>query len=252
MFASSPVSVRPATASSLALAVALLMAPSVGGASPKAAPPRASTATVALSLQEFEAATVELRGRLDDAAAIEVALGLTHSRWTSLGAPGVRRDACRDPAVGHLAALSSVLGAAHRDSSEGVRLHHLGLLQASESATVAPLLSLKDRTGLGELAIRTARTLRVQAAFSDWHERHIARAARSCTPALHPAPGFQDPAAQPEAQVAIVALPGGSVCPGAVPAQGGVVVIEGGAACWDDAACACAPIRVLPGAVLGP
>jgi hypothetical protein len=84
----------------------------------------------------------------------------------------------------------------------------------------------------------------------------VSPASAPCVREVAAAPGVAEPISvgRPvEAQgVAVIGLGGGLLCPGWQAADGRVVVVRGGQACYGVADCSCEPARVLPGAVLAP
>ena len=122
--------------------------------------------------------------------------------------------------------------------------------------TVSPLLDDDDLSRGEDLRrVVTEHTL-VWLEAAAWQERFVDPTARRCAPELAVAPGIPYAGApaitQGPVPVAILALGGATVCPGAEPADGRVVVVPEGKACLGAEDCSCEPLDVLPAQVLGP
>lgn len=204
---------------------------------------------------ELSSATGQLDERLARASAIALAMGRFHATWGELLATGGKPDPCADPAMGSLVARSRAFGAAYRDAIQDARAASDRLAYLHAAVTVAPLLDESDRVAFSRAQAEVAHDVAVYLELSAWQIRFVEPYARGCEVALGQAEGlaWTGPVATTDPRaVAVLGLGGGYVCPGAAPADGRVVVVDGVACIAGDTACGCVPLPVLPGAVLTP
>ncbi len=204
---------------------------------------------------ELASATDQLDERLARASAIAGAIGRLHATWGELLATGAKPDPCVDPVLGSLVARSRVFGAAYRDAVQDARVASDRLAYLHAAATLAPLLDESDRSAFARAEAEVEHDVAVYLELSAWQTRFVEPTARGCELGLARVDGLAWKGAvavtDPKA-VAVLGFGGGYVCPGAVPADGRVVVVDGLACVAADASCGCAPAPVLPGAVLTP
>ena len=204
---------------------------------------------------ELARATHELDDRLARASAVALAMGRLHATWGEALAAGVAPDACKDPSFGSLAARSRAFGAAYRDAVQDARAAADRLAYLHEAATVAPLLDEADRSAFAHARAATEHHVAVYLEMSAWQTRFVEPAARGCVLSIERADGVAWSGAVATTDLraaAVFGVGGGFVCPGAVPADGRVAVVQGSACVAVDASCGCVPVAVLPGAVLTP
>ncbi len=212
-------------------------------------------ALVAPGPVELASATRDLDERLARASAVALAMGRLHATWGEALATGVTPDACGDLAFGSLAARSRAFGAAYRDAVQDARAATDRLAYLHEAATVAPLLDASDRAAFARSKAEAEHHVAVYLEMSAWQTRFVEPAARGCELSLDRVDGVAwtgAVAATDLRSAAVLGVGGGYVCPGAVPADGSVVVVEGFACVAPDASCGCVPVPVLPAAVLTP
>jgi hypothetical protein len=199
-----------------------------------------------------------LEERLGRADAVGEAVARVHNRLAERQARG-KAAPCADGEGRSLVARARALGLALREEVQAARAQAARVKRLAEAPTVRPLLTTEERARLAALDARSGEQVRLYGELSAWHAAHVPPAER-CAVQLAPAPGLSltapgAPAAEArgERPVAVLGVGGGHLCPGAVPADGRVAVLPGGRGCYAaDAACGCAPVPLLPGAVLGP
>jgi hypothetical protein len=213
-------------------------------------------AALAPGPHELDAAVAGMDARVARMEAIETALGRVQGAWAEKLAAGEKPDPCSDPAAASLVARSRALGRAYRDAVQSSRAQLTRLEYLWSAPTVSPLLDDDDLSRGEDLRrIVTEHTL-VWLEAAAWQERFVDPTARRCDPDLAVAAGIAYAGApaitQGPVPVAILALGGATVCPGAEPADGRVVVVPSGKACLGSSDCTCEPVDVLPAEVLGP
>lgn len=185
--------------------------------------------------------------------AIGKAVSRLHNRWSERLIHAV--PTCGDSEAMDLAARTVPFGIAYRDAVQSARAEASRLARLLESPTITPILSPTDRQ-LAERLLRAIRDqARVYAETSAWQALHIEPIIRKCAPQISGGPGFPlevpQGSGEPQERIAIIGIGGGFLCPGDHPADGNVVVIEGGRACYGASACDCVLERVFPAAILG-
>ena len=182
-----------------------------------------------------------------EAEALGEAVARLHNAWV-LDGHADRAKPCADPAGASIAARSPRFSAAWRDAVQAARLSSRRVDEARAAPTVEPLLDAPRTAELDALSARVARQERMWDEAAQWQRRHLPPCG-----GLVVAPGIprEEHAApsDPHAGTAVLALDGGLVCPIGLP---GVVVVPGEEACYGTDGCACEPLPVDPGAVLGP
>lgn len=195
-----------------------------------------------------------LERRLAEAEALGEAVARLQNAWVSGGA--VSRKGCTATDDLSLAARQLAFGAAWRDAAQAARAQLDRVLHMAASPTVAPLIDALDNERVGSLQAKVAQSTALYAEASAWQARVVGPAVVRCALALVPAAGLsQDElraAGEARPAVAVSAVGGGRLCPLDVPADGRVVVLLDGRACYGASTCGCAPAPVLPGEVLGP
>jgi Tfp pilus assembly protein PilF len=209
---------------------------------------------------DFVAAEQEVRAAARAAEAVFEATARAQNRWAErrpLGAAprgGAPASAPGDPcADAPTLARATVLGGALRDAVQGLRAAVGRLTRLAQSETLRPILLASDRRAV-DAAVERARGLAVRyVELLAWHHAELAPIVRRCAPTLAPMPGMPGgPRLDDDAgAVAVLGVGGGLVCPAAAPADGRVVVVDDGRACWALDRCTCTPGTVAPGEVLG-
>lgn len=223
---------------------------------------------LAPGLVQASKAVDRLAQLVDEAEAIGTALFRVHNRFgenRAAAGAGEGKDgpSCESPWVIDLGARARELGRAFRDAVQSARMQARRVEDLILEPTVRPLLDASTNHRVVTLLARVDGLTRRYPEASTWHERYVEALARSCALALAPAPGIPDPApraldgdvetAAPAKRslVAVLAVGGGWLCPGAVPAAG--VMLVAGAVCYSASeTCACEPVEVSPATVLGP
>lgn len=218
----------------------------------------ADPAALAPTPADLTAAVAALELRLAEAEAVGEAAARVQNRWIEDPAvTGARptRAPCKEPADAALAANAGAWTSAYRDATQSARAALDRVEPMWTAPTVRPLLGEEDRSRAAELRAAVERHTATWLELAAWHDRVIAPTVRRCPALPSPAPGV--PRAEIPAEddlspgVAVIALGGGLLCPGAVPADGRAVVLADGLACVAATTCDCVPAAQSPGAVLG-
>ena len=177
------------------------------------------------------------------------------NRWIDRRA-SKRHSSCRDEELASLVARARAFGAAERDLIQASRVLAHRLRRVLDSASVAPLATAEDRDRVAELEDRVEDLGEAWLVSAAWQRRVPEPWAWHCTLELTPADGLLPSHVRSRGEltddVAVAAVGGGVLCPGSLPADGSVHVVEGGLACWHPVSCRrCEPQRVEPGAILG-
>jgi hypothetical protein len=208
--------------------------------------------------EELDAAFTRTEWLLQRSAAIERALARLHNRWAEANANGPPKNPCEDADAKSIAARARALGGALRDSVQSARAQKKRLERVYVSPTVAAIIDAKAKRRHDRLIEQVAHAQTRYAELRAWHHNEVERAVKRCKNAvsLTPTAGIASsvPCAGDECTgpVAIIGVGGGRICPANVLADGTVVVVVEGQACYGDETCSCVPTPVLPGAVLGP
>lgn len=204
---------------------------------------------------EFRAAADELEQRVADAEAAGRTISRLHNAWVERS-PLAAEDPCQDRLASSIAARSRAFGDGYRDLLQAARVQVARVAALAAAPTVAAIVDGRTAARLDALSARIDRHERAYAEMVAWQYLYVAPFDRTCDPELSPAEGLpgRAPVASddPFVAVAIIGVGGGTVCPAFAPADGRVVIARDGRACLGDLACACEPLPVLPGAVLGP
>ena len=204
---------------------------------------------------EVLASSAELELRLQRAEAVHRALARLQNRLMDLAGPTAPLR-CSDPQVGSLVLRTRAFGAAHRDATQNARAQADRVQRMLSSPSAGPLLEPRFVAGAEAQLDRAAAQVELHRVAARRQAVHVeGRRLRGPCPATSWAsPGLPEPLPGEAARgVAVIGFEGGTVCPGAHPADGRVVVVPEGLACLaDDEGCSCTPRKVLPGAVLAP
>lgn len=227
---------------------ALLFAAGLAGPSLAGAP-----AELAPGAPELVAAQQRLEALLTTAEATRRATARLQAGWTGRPTPA---EPCADAARLELGWRVERFGAAWREASQAARVQAERVRRVRGASTVAPLVDARWSAELDALAARAERDRRALLEASAWQAAWVRPALAAC-PVVEaaPAPGIamlETPVrGEEDTPVAVLGLGDGWVCPGAIRAEGAVVLVLG-EACWSaSATCGCAPSPVDPGAVLG-
>lgn len=206
--------------------------------------------TLAPGPVEWDVALREAEARLDRAEALAVAAQRLQNAWAALlrQAP----NPCADPSHAPVGARLVPFAEAWRDAVQRARVQVDRVDRLRDQVTVAPLLDDLAADRVTGIRRRVDRQVAAWGEARAWHVRHAGRVEACGAPVA--APGLPDPRpwrAPDDAAVAVLAMPGGTLCPDDLAATGQVTLV-GQRACWSAGPCACAPAPVAPGAVLGP
>lgn len=222
-----------------------------------------SPGDLAPGIPEVQASEAALVERLRATRAVATAVSRLQAEWTVRSplvppkgekAPGPCDDAER-VAVGW---RIERFGAAWREVTQATLAEAERLRRARSSPVASPLVDPAWGSRLDALLgeAETARAAFVEA--SAWQARFVRPTLAACpAPELSPFPGVaaELPAVRdsPADPVAVLGFGDGVTCPGGLPADTSVLLIEGPRACWDAGpVCACLAEPIHPGAVLGP
>jgi hypothetical protein len=171
---------------------------------------------------------------------------------------------CTTPWLLDLGARSREFGRSYRDAVQSARVQGRRVEGLTVEPTVQPLLDPETNHRILKLLTRVDDLVRGYPEAASWQERYVEPLLKGCELSPVPAPGLPD-AAPPALKdpgfssgtsrqsklIAVLAIGGGYLCPGAVPAAG--VMLVSGAICYSASeACACEPMSVSPATVLGP
>jgi hypothetical protein len=162
---------------------------------------------------------------------------------------------CTDVGAVSLAWRSVVFGDAYRQHVQQLRMESALLTEFASSPAVLPLLDVDDTRALAQRTEQTSAHVERVLEAAAWHAREVAPRFARCPPP--PATATPAPPSGPrgEADVAVFAQGGGRVCPSDLPADGRVVILQGGRGCWtpsEAGPCDCAAEAQSPAALLGP
>ncbi|MEQ1505147.1 MAG: hypothetical protein ABMB14_23130 [Myxococcota bacterium] len=204
--------------------------------------------------QELGDAQTELEQRLVTAEAIERAVARFQSSFA--GTPPLD-ETCRDPLRGPLTVKLRHFAAAWHDAAQRVRVQADRVARISRNPTVTPIIDPDRRAALDGLLARANAQEAGWLELVAWVDHQMPE---TCDLELTTSPGLPDPIIRGDGEVpgpvALAALSPGYVC--TAGAKDGVsadarVMIVTAAACWSEQQwCACEPVVVNPGAVLGP
>lgn len=216
-------------------------------------------------VQAGEAVT-RLERLTDEAAAIGTALFRVQNELGQRRALATGQVDCKTPWLADLGARSRELGRAFRDAVQSARVEGRRVEDLTVEPTVQPLLDPETNHKVTTLLARVDDLVRGYPEAASWQERYVEPLMHGCEPQLAAAPGIPDPA-PPAADrdapppipgkprksplIAVIAIGGGFLCPGAVPAAG--VMLVSGEICYSESeTCDCEPSAVSPATVLGP
>ena len=209
-------------------------------------------------------------GRLErltnEAEAIGAALFRVHNEWGQRRALATSPPDCKTDWLLDLGARSRELGRAFRDAVQSARVQARRVESLTVEPTVQPLLDAETSHKVSSLLSRVDDLVRSYPETASWQEHYIEPLLHGCEPALVAVAGIPDAAppsppkdanlasaaiVRPSSLIAIIAFGGGFLCPGAVPAEG--VMLVSGAICYSlGESCDCKPEAVAPATVLGP
>lgn len=158
-----------------------------------------------------------------------------------------------DEETASLIARERHLGHAYRDLLQAWRVEVMRLQEERQSPTVFPLVLDQDQERLQELVASLNQQLSFWGSLTTWQQTRIEPWVAVCPAALRPAEGLGpwrtwDGAPEP---VVVIGVGVGRICPNDVLADGAVVLVEEGKACWAERQCDCTPVPVGDAAVLG-
>lgn len=223
---------------------------------------------LAPGLVQATEAVARLERLTEEAEAIGTALFRVHNRIGEKRAADPSPTDCTTPWLADLGPRSRELGRAFRDAVQSARVQARRVESISVQPTVQPLLDPETNHRILALLARVDDLVRRYPEAASWQDRYVEPLLDGCMPYLVPGPGFGDAApkaagdgpaaaaASPLAArkaplVAVIAIGGGFLCPGAEPAAG--VMLVSGEVCYSTSeACDCEPALVTPATVLGP
>lgn len=222
-----------------------------------------SPGDLAPGIPEVQASEAALAERLSATRAVATAVSRLQAEWTVRsplvppkgGRPAGPCDDAERVAVGW---RIERFGAAWRELTQATVAEAGRVRRTRGSPVAAPLIDADWGRRLDALLAEadTARAAFLEA--SAWQARFVRPVLATCpAPELAPAPGFTGelPAVRGSAAdpIAVLGFGDGVVCPGALPADGSVLLLPAPSACWEvGPGCACEAAPVAPGAVLGP
>lgn len=208
---------------------------------------------------ELSAAFERSEWLLTRTAAIERALARVHNRFAELSvAGGAIKNVCEHEEARSLAARSRALGAGLRDSVQSARAQQHRLDRVYGAPTLTAVIDAKAKRRYAQVVARVRAAEQRWAELRAWHHQEIERVIKRCKPAVELAASAGLPSnavcagEECAGPVAILAIGGGRICPINQVADGTVIVVADGQACYGEQDCACVPTPVLPSAVLGP
>lgn len=191
---------------------------------------------------------VRARKELARAQAMATALVRIHNRWAELLATHTAPTSCE--ANPHLPLLrrSPLLLEAWRDAAQSARAEWARLERLAADRALQSVWTEDDRNELEHLRTEIAEQAPAWMEARAWQEQLVTPTLQRCPGAPTAGPGL----GEMQQPVAVLGVGGGWICPGDIPAQQVVVVLDDPRACWGELDCACLAEPVLPGAVLGP
>lgn len=159
-----------------------------------------------------------------------------------------------DDATSSLLARQRHLGHVYRDLLQAWRVEVARLHEERELAVVAPLLQPSDLERIEALDEALDEQLALWRTAVAWQRGRVEPWASVCGATLRPDEGLATWSShvEPGGPTLVIGVGSGKICPAGVPAEGAVVIVEDGLACYADGDCACEPQPVGDGAVLGP
>ena len=212
-------------------------------------------ADLAPTIQELDAAwarLVELASASQAAGTATLALQV---EWTQRKVP---RSPCDDHDRLSLGWRIEHFGAAWREATQAARAQSTRVADVRARPTVAPLVDERRRTEIGAVIARVDAQAASLLQASAWQVAYVRPVLAACPIAGVGLDGGASESPLLARQddvlpVAVLAMADGFVCPAALRADEAIVMVDSGFACWGaDATCACTPVAVWPGAVLGP
>lgn len=221
---------------------------------------------LAPGLVQANEAVTRLERLTDEATAIGTALFRVQNEFGEKRATQKELPDCKTAWMLDLGARSREFGRAYRDAVQSARVQSRRVEELTVEPTVQPLIDPETNHKVLTLLARVDDLVRRYPEAAAWQERYVEPVLSGCEGTLAPAPGFPDPApdAAPEPGlgpavgqprksplIAVLAVGGGFLCPGAVPAAG--VMLVSGSICYSASdSCDCEPATVSPATVLGP
>ncbi len=247
------------------LVAALLVAVSVGGVARADLSDGIDPSILAPSLLQATQAIERLDRLTAEAEAIGTALFRVHNEFAERRLKSAAPPPCEARWLIDLGGRSREFGGAFRDAVQSARVQGARVESLIVQPTVAPLLDPATNHRVLALLGRVDDLSSRYPEASAWQQQFIEPLLADCAVTFTPAGGFASPApeAAPDAAtaampagkreplVAIMAIGGGWLCPGAVPAAG--VMLVAGKVCYSASeACGCEPVAVDPATVMGP
>jgi len=200
-----------------------------------------------------------------EAEAVGTALFRIHNEIGEHRQHETARPQCETPWLKDLGGRAREFGSAFRDAVQSARMQATRVESLIVQPTVEPLLDPPTNHRVLALLERVDNLTRRYPEAWAWQQQFVEPLLEGCSVSLAPAAGFPAPApeAAPESAaapaqarkreplIAILAIGGGWLCPGAVPAAG-VMLVEGKVCYSASEACGCDPVDVDPATVLGP
>jgi hypothetical protein len=220
---------------------------------------------LAPGLVQANQAIARLQRLTEEAEAIGTAMFRVHNSIGEKRAFAAKPPDCKTDWLLDLGARSRELGRAFRDAVQSARVQARRVENMTVEPTVAPLVDPETNHKVTTLLERVDNLVRGYPEASTWQQRYVEPLLKGCEPELVKGTGFPDPvpgvddrkgddgpaSAKKAPLVAVIAIGGGFLCPGAVPAAG--VMLVSGSICYSDSeACDCEPSAVSPATVLGP
>lgn len=247
------------------LVVALIVALALCGAADADLSDGIDPSILAPSLLQATQAIERMDRLTAEAEAIGTALFRVHNEFGEHRLRDPAKPPCEAAWLIDLGGRAREFGRAFRDAVQSARVQGLRVESLIVQPTVAPLLDPETNHRVLALLDRIDDlTRRYPEAFA-WQQQFVEPLLADCAVIVAPASGFAAPAPEAaldaatgttparkrEPLVAILAIGGGWLCPGAVPAAG-VMLVQGKVCYSASEACSCEPLAVDPATVLGP
>ena len=206
--------------------------------------------------QELDAASSELDARVVAAQSLARAVARAQTGFAEATLRASPTSPCDDLELVGAVARSRTFGIAWRDAVQSARAQRDRVVAIAAAPTVEALLDPADRAVLRDRVAEVDRLARAVTEAEAWQARVADPVVARCDVRLVVGPGAFDRV--PDAArgpVAVVAIGDGRVCTergeAGRPADGQPMLVADGKACWAPVGCACDPIPVGVGAVLG-
>lgn len=210
----------------------------------------ASVGDLAPGPRELNEAQDELVTRIETAEAIERAVARLQSAFLTTPATD---ELCRDPLRGPVVVRLRLFAEAWHDAAQRTRVQARRVARTAAAPTVTPMIDPDRREAIDRLLERAKAQEAAWLEFVAWADSTTVDV---CDLQLLPMPGIPDPIVRGQGEimggVAVTTSSEGYVCPGAVAAPSGAVLILPGPSCYaKDPSCGCEAAAIDPGAVLG-